>query len=76
MRIFVLNIYHLRNTFQEFYTIPGFDKVFNGASALQLHNLAVEQGALQQVSLWVHLIETVTGVPALIQVHRAWRALT
>ena len=49
------------------YTIPGFDKVFNGASMLNLHNLAVEQGALQQLLLWLGLLEIISGVPAIIQ---------
>ena len=53
---------------QDVYTIPGFDKVFNGASMLKLHNLAVEQGALQQLLLWIGLLEIISGVPAIIQV--------
>ncbi len=53
---------------QDVYTIPGFDKVFNGASMMKLHNLAVEQGAMQQLLLWLSLLEIISGVPALIQV--------
>jgi hypothetical protein len=53
---------------QDVYTIPGFDKVFNGASMMKLHNLAVEQGAMQQLLLWLSLLEIISGVPAIIQV--------
>jgi hypothetical protein len=35
---------------------------------MKLHNLAVEQGALQQLLLWLSLLEIISGVPALIQV--------
>jgi hypothetical protein len=52
---------------QDVYTIPGFDKVFNGASMMKLHNLAVEQGAMQQLLLWIGLLEIISGVPAIIQ---------
>ncbi len=54
--------------YQDVYTIPGFDKVFNGASMMKLHNLAVEQGAMQQLLLWLSLLEIISGVPAIIQV--------
>ena len=52
---------------QDVFTIPGFDKVFNGASMMKLHNLAVEQGAMQQLLLWLGLLEIISGVPAIIQ---------
>ena len=58
----------IRFLWQDVYTIPGFDKVFNGASMMKLHNLAVEQGAMQQLLLWLSLLEIISGVPALIQV--------
>ncbi len=35
---------------------------------MKLHNLAVEQGAMQQLLLWLSLLEIISGVPALIQV--------
>ncbi len=34
---------------------------------MKLHNLAVEQGAMQQLLLWIGLLELLSGVPAIIQ---------
>lgn len=52
---------------QDLYKFPGFEGEFGGAAMMKLHNLAVEQGAMQQLLLWVGLLETLTGVPAIIQ---------
>merc|ERR1719329_1671065 len=34
---------------------------------MKLHNLAVQQGAMQQLLLWIGLLETLSGIPAIIQ---------
>merc|ERR1740130_966930 len=52
---------------QDLVTIPGFDKEFSGAAMMKLHNLAVQQGAMQQLLLWLGLLETISGIPAIIQ---------
>lgn len=52
---------------QDIAVIPGFDKEFSGAAMMKLHNLAVQQGAMQQLLLWLGLLETLSGIPAIIQ---------
>eukprot|EP00961_Rhodomonas_salina_P134296 1806308-Rhodomonas_salina.1 len=34
---------------------------------MKLHNVAVGQGAMQQLFLWITVLETLTGIPAIIQ---------
>merc|ERR1711966_82559 len=46
---------------------PGFEKQFGGAAMMKLHDLAVKQGAMQQLLLWLGLLELLSGVPAVIQ---------
>uniref|UniRef100_UPI0032B08E3F ACPII-1 n=1 Tax=Chroomonas placoidea TaxID=173977 RepID=UPI0032B08E3F len=52
---------------QDAYKFPGFEGEFGGAAMMKLHNLAVEQGAMQQLLLWLGLLEIISGVPAIIQ---------
>mmetsp|Transcript_49045 Transcript_49045/g.76495 ORF Transcript_49045/g.76495 Transcript_49045/m.76495 type:complete len:236 (-) Transcript_49045:49-756(-) len=52
---------------QDLVVIPGFDVEFNGAAMMKLHDLAVKQGAMQQLLLWIGLLEILTGIPAIIQ---------
>eukprot|EP00960_Hanusia_phi_P049573 759637-Hanusia_phi.AAC.1 len=52
---------------QDVYKFPGVQKTFGDAAMMKLHNLAVEQGAMQQLLLWLGLLEILTGLPAVIQ---------
>eukprot|EP00286_Rhodomonas_abbreviata_P018271 CAMPEP_0181309612 /NCGR_PEP_ID=MMETSP1101-20121128/12107_1 /TAXON_ID=46948 /ORGANISM="Rhodomonas abbreviata, Strain Caron Lab Isolate" /LENGTH=236 /DNA_ID=CAMNT_0023416109 /DNA_START=35 /DNA_END=745 /DNA_ORIENTATION=+ len=52
---------------QDVYKFPGVQKTFGDASMMKLHNVAVDQGAMQQLLLWIGLLEILTGIPAIIQ---------
>jgi len=52
---------------QDVYKFPGVQKTFGDAAMMKLHNLAVDQGAMQQLLLWIGLLEILTGIPAIIQ---------
>ena len=52
---------------QDAYTFPGFQEEFGTAAMMKLHDSAVKQGSMQQLLVWLGLLEIISGVPAIIQ---------
>uniref|UniRef100_A0A7S0U2Y4 Uncharacterized protein n=1 Tax=Hemiselmis andersenii TaxID=464988 RepID=A0A7S0U2Y4_HEMAN len=52
---------------QDLYVFPGFKDEFGSAAMLKLHEKAVLQGSMQQLLVWLGLLEIISGVPAIIQ---------